>query len=86
MAGQRAARHQTRKVPVMSLHQPEPVEISTRMREGEWTEDTLADLVNHYQEEMRSMGAPVEDTTTDIEKNDDGSLMVAVRWTKSTQA
>ena len=41
----------------MALYQPEPVEISTRMRPGEWTDATLADLVASYRERILGMGA-----------------------------
>ncbi|MCU1520851.1 MAG: hypothetical protein JWN19_1236, partial [Arthrobacter sp.] len=41
----------------MTLYQPEPVEISTRMRPGEWTEDSLSELVANYRQELLGMGA-----------------------------
>ena len=66
----------------MSLYQPEPVEISTRMRPGEWTEDSLAELVSTYQARVAEMGAPAAEVATDIERNDDGSVKVVVSWTR----
>ncbi|HEY1156913.1 MAG TPA: hypothetical protein VGE95_11560 [Arthrobacter sp.] len=66
----------------MSLYQPEPVEISTRMRPGEWTEDSLAELVDTYRRRVEEMGAPAAEVATDIERNDDGSVKVVVSWTK----
>jgi len=66
----------------MSLYQPEPVEISTRMRPGEWTEESLAELVSTYRMRIEEMGAPAAEVATDIERNDDGSVKVIVSWTK----
>jgi len=66
----------------MSLYQPEPVEISTRMRPGEWTEESLAELVGTYRTRVQEMGAPAAEVATDIERNDDGSVKVVVSWTK----
>ena len=70
----------------MSLYQPEPVEISTRMRPGEWTEASLAELVNTYRTRIGEMGAPAADIVTDVERNDDGSVKVAVSWAKPAVA
>lgn len=66
----------------MSLYQPEPVEISTRMRPGEWTEESLEQLVDTYRERITEMGASASDVVTDIERGDDGSVRVAVSWSK----
>jgi hypothetical protein len=70
----------------MSLYQPEPVEISTRMRPGEWTEASLEKLVNSYRTRIVEMGASASDVVTDIERNDDGSVRVAVSWDKPANA
>lgn len=70
----------------MSLYQPEPVEISTRMRPGEWTEASLEELVNTYRTRIVEMGASVSDVVTDIQRNDDGSVRVAVSWDKPANA
>ncbi|HEY1158525.1 MAG: hypothetical protein HOQ04_01540 [Pseudarthrobacter sp.] len=70
----------------MSLYQPEPVEISTRMRPGEWTEASLAELVSTYRTRISEMGAPAADIVTAIERNDDGSVKVAVSWAKPAVA
>jgi hypothetical protein len=70
----------------MSLYQPEPVEISTRMRPGEWTEASLEELVNSYRQRIVEMGASVTDVVTDIDRNDDGSVRVAVSWDKPANA
>jgi hypothetical protein len=66
----------------MSLYQPEPVEISTRMRPGEWTEESLEQLVATYRERIMEMGASASDVATDIDRSDDGSVRVAVSWAK----
>lgn len=70
----------------MTLYQPEPVEISTRMRPGEWTEASLEELVTTYRAKILAMGASVPEVVTDIERNDDGSVVVAVSWAKPATA
>lgn len=66
----------------MSLYQPEPVEISTRMRPGEWTEASLADLVDQYQTQVRDMGAAESQIVTEVVRDDDGGVSVTVTWNK----
>ena len=70
----------------MSLYQPEPVEISTRIRPGEWTEASLEELVGTYRNRIMEMGANMAEVRTDIERNDDGSVKVAVVWDKPANA
>lgn len=70
----------------MTLYQPEPVEISTRIRPGEWTEASLEDLVSTYRTRIMEMGANMAEVRTDIERNDDGSVRVAVVWNKPVYA
>jgi hypothetical protein len=70
----------------MTLYQPEPVEISTRMRPGDWTEESLQELVAKYQADLQQMGASPEAVVTDISRNDDGSVSVIVSWNKAAVA
>lgn len=70
----------------MSLYQPEPVEISTRMRPGEWTEASLEELVTTYRAKILAMGAAVSEVLTEVVRNDDGSVAVAVSWNKAAYA
>lgn len=70
----------------MTLYQPEPVEISTRMRPGEWTESSLEELVTTYRAKILAMGASASEVVTDVERNDDGSVEVAVSWAKPAAA
>jgi hypothetical protein len=70
----------------MSLYQPEPVEISTRMRPGEWTEESLEQLVGTYRERIVEMGANPADVVTDIDRGDDGAVRVTVSWDKPANA
>lgn len=70
----------------MSLYQPEPVEISTRMRPGEWTESSLEELVTTYRAKILAMGATVAEVVTDVQRNDDGSVVVVVSWAKPVVA
>jgi hypothetical protein len=58
----------------------EPVEISTRMRPGEWTPESLTELVASYQDKLREMGAPDGEIETSVETPDDGSAHVNVSW------
>lgn len=70
----------------MTLYQPEPVEISTRMRPGEWTESSLEELVTTYRAKILAMGAGVSEVVSEVERNDDGSVKVAVSWAKPAPA
>lgn len=58
----------------------EPVEISTRMRPGEWTPESLEELVRSYQRKLAEMGAPAHEIETGVETPDDGSASVHVSW------
>lgn len=58
----------------------EPVEISTRMRPGEWTQQTLTDLLAAYQQKIREMGAPEDQIETSVDTPKDGSVEVKVSW------
>lgn len=57
-----------------------PVEISTRMRPGEWTPESLQELTKSYQEKIYSMGAPVGEVETSVKTPEDGSAHVYVSW------
>lgn len=70
----------------MSLYQPEPVEISTRMRPGEWTEESLEALVASYRARILAMGAAAPEVVAEVERNDDGSVKVSVSWAKPALA
>lgn len=58
----------------------EPVEISTRMRPGEWTQETLAELLASYQQKLREMGAAENEIETSVATPDDGAANVKVSW------
>lgn len=60
-----------------------PVEVSTRMRPGEWTTESLHDLVGSYQQKIRAMGAPEQEIVTSVQTPDDGSAHVHVSWARS---
>lgn len=64
----------------MTLYQPEPVEISTRMRPGEWTEDSLAEIVATYREELRNMGASDPDIDVVTDRDPHGGVSVVATW------
>lgn len=59
-----------------------PVEISTRMRPGEWTSESLEVLVASYQQKLREMGAPDNEIVTSVQTPDDGSANVHVSWAR----
>lgn len=61
----------------------EDVEISTRLRPGEWTEDTLAVLVKEYEHKIAEMGAKAADIKTHIEHTEAGGVKVRVVWDKA---
>lgn len=58
----------------------EPVEISTRIRPGEWTEASLAELTDSYRKKIMAMGAAPEDVVTHIDRGTNGSVAVSVSW------
>ena len=58
----------------------EPVEISTRMRPGEWTRESLTELLGSYQQKLLDMGAPEAEIETSVETPEDGSAQVKVSW------
>ncbi|WP_181419752.1 hypothetical protein [Arthrobacter psychrolactophilus] len=61
----------------------EPVEISTRMAEGEWTPESLAEQLGSYQDKLREMGAPDSEIETSVETPPDGSATVKVSWQRT---
>jgi hypothetical protein len=70
----------------MSLYQPEPVEISTRMRPGEWTEESLSALVATYRKDLLGMGASASAIEIETERDEDGGVTVVATWIKSPNA
>lgn len=64
----------------MNASNNQPVEISTKMQEGEWTEESLQTLVGSYQQKLSEMGAPEDQIQTALETLDDGSVNVRVSW------
>ncbi|WP_243399898.1 hypothetical protein [Arthrobacter glacialis] len=58
----------------------EPVEISTRIRPGEWTPESLSELVASYQHKLLEMGAPESEIRTELQQPEDGSASVRVSW------
>ncbi|MEC5181793.1 hypothetical protein [Arthrobacter sp. CG_A4] len=67
----------------MTLYQPEPVEISTRMRPGEWTEDSLAALVVSYRDKLLRMGAAASAIEVVTERDGGGGVSVVATWIKA---
>ena len=70
----------------MSLYQPEPVEISTRMRPGEWSEESLSALVAKYREDLLGMGATASEIEIETERDTHGGVRVVATWLKSPTA
>lgn len=66
----------------MTLYQPEPVEISTRIRPGEWTEESLAALEASYREQLLRMGAAANEIDVVIDRDDGGGVSVVASWLK----
>jgi len=67
----------------MTESNADPVEISTRMRPQEWTEESLAGLTASYQRKLQEMGAPADEIITEVDTPDDGSAHVRVSWLHS---
>lgn len=66
----------------MTLYQPEPVEISTRIRPGEWTEESLVALEASYREQLLRMGAAPSEIDVVIDRDDGGGVSVVASWLK----
>lgn len=66
----------------MTLYQPEPVEISIRVRPGEWTEDTLPSLVASFRDQLLRMGAPPEEVTVATDRDDRGGVSIVATWNR----
>jgi hypothetical protein len=70
----------------MSLYQPEPVEISTRMRPGEWTENSLEALIASYRDKLQRMGAAASEIDVVTDRDDGGGVSVVATWLKPAVA
>ncbi|MDQ0819578.1 hypothetical protein QFZ79_001868 [Arthrobacter sp. V4I6] len=70
----------------MTLYQPEPVEISTRMRPGEWTEESLSELVATYRQDLLGMGAAPGEIDIVTDRDEGGGVSVVATWTKADVA
>ncbi|WP_211320917.1 hypothetical protein [Arthrobacter livingstonensis] len=58
----------------------EPVEISTVIGPGDWTEETLPQIVQSYRDRLIEMGAGQDSIITSIDRADNGSIKVSVNW------
>ncbi|WP_181034305.1 hypothetical protein [Arthrobacter sp. GMC3] len=64
----------------MTDMESEPVEISTLLGPGEWTEETLPLLAQSYRDRLIDMGAEPESLLTSIDRGNNGSVKVCVSW------
>ncbi|MCQ9164808.1 MULTISPECIES: hypothetical protein [unclassified Arthrobacter] len=62
------------------------VEISTLVPEGEWTQESLAVLVQGYERRIAEMGALPAEIKTNIEHTDLGGVKIRVVWEKGAAA
>ncbi|UXM91188.1 hypothetical protein [Paenarthrobacter sp. JL.01a] len=69
--------------PSETLPREEPVEISTRMRPGEWTEESLQAHVEDYRHRIREMGARESQIVTNVERTESGAARVVVSWDRT---
>ena len=69
--------------PAEILVPEEPVEISTRMRPGEWTEASLLEHVENYKQQIRDMGARESQIVVDVERTEAGAARVVVSWDRT---
>lgn len=67
----------------MTLYQPEPVEISTRMRPGEWSETSLSALVATYRQKLLAMGAEPSEIDIVTDRDEGGGVNVVATWMKA---
>ena len=67
----------------MTLYQPEPVEISTRIRPGEWTEASLSQLVAAYRKDLLGMGAAPGEIDVVTDRDEHGGVSVVATWRKA---
>ncbi|GAT87560.1 hypothetical protein ASF74_05795 [Arthrobacter sp. Leaf145] len=65
------------------LPREEPVEISTRMRPGEWTEESLQAHIEDYRRRIREMGAKESQIITNVERTEAGAARVVVSWDRT---
>lgn len=70
----------------LTLYQPEPVEISTRMRPGEWTEESLSKLVESYRAKLLGMGAVPGEIDVVTDRDEGGGVSVVATWVKADVA
>lgn len=64
----------------MTNLESEPVEISTVLSPGDWTEETLPQMVQSYRDRLIEMGAGADNLATSIDRGDNGSIKVSVSW------
>ncbi|WP_286179738.1 hypothetical protein [Arthrobacter sp. ISL-95] len=69
--------------PAEILVPEEPVEISTRMRPGEWTEESLLEHVEDYKQQIRGMGAKESQIVVNVERTEAGAARVLVSWDRT---
>ena len=69
--------------PDVLLPRTEPVEISTRMRPGEWTEESLQAHIEDYRRQIRNMGATDAEIVTNVERTEEGAARVVVSWNRT---
>lgn len=69
--------------PAEILVPEEPVEISTRMRPGEWTEESLLEHVEDYKRQIRDMGAKESQIVVNVERTEEGAARVVVSWDRT---
>jgi hypothetical protein len=69
--------------PAEILVPEEPVEISTRMRPGEWTEESLLEHIEDYKQQIRGMGAKESQIVVNVERTEAGAARVLVSWDRT---
>jgi hypothetical protein len=67
----------------VTTEQSEPVEISTRIRPGEWTEESLAETVAGYRRKLLEMGAAPSEIDVVTDRDHGGGVSVVATWTKA---
>ncbi len=66
----------------MDQLQNQPVEISNRLNEGEWTQESVDQLLEKYRRDFADMGAQPEEVTAEAVPTADGGVDVKAVWNR----
>lgn len=67
----------------MNPIQNQPVEISNRLNPGEWTPQSLDELLDKYRRDFADMGAQPHEVTTEAVPTEGGGMDVKAVWNRT---